>query len=233
MKIFTGFVVTFFLFGGIVQAADITFNSSGSITSSDVFDNVYVQNNGTIVDMSGGQINSVVTYDATTFNMSGGHISNYIGIGPLSTINVSDGVISLPSDFYVEGVGSITGGNISADRLKSGVNPNLEILGGTLHFGIVDLRGNLTIKGGSLQVDNSYIDYFNYLATINIYGYGFNYNPYGGAFGEGILTGHLLDDNAFTFDGLSELEYSRFNLIPEPASLCLLALGGLFLRRKF
>jgi len=107
----------------------------------------------------------------------------------------------------------IQGGQISAVRMKA-------------YYDCV-----IDIKKGVLQLDSFDMVGFSELPTINVYGYGFNYDPTGGTY-EGILTGYLTDGNPFSIDGVSDSEYLRFNLIPEPATLLFFALGGLFLRRR-
>ena len=215
-----------FLLPVCAYSTDITFTSSGTITDGNVYDNVYVRNDYTAIDMSGGQIGYLWTYDISTFNMSDGNINRSIYISNLSTINVSGGTIDISSDFVVHGYGSanLSGGNITAERLKTYPDSVINITGGNISFDYLDLGGELNIYRGLLNVDNAGIGS---PATVNIFGHGFNYDPAG----QGILTGYLLDDNFFTIDGVSQSEYTRFNLIPEPMSLLLFSFGLLVLRK--
>jgi len=223
----------------ICHATTITFTSSGIIQNGEVYNYVYVENDGTVVDMTGGQIGNLLTSYISTFNLHGGQITKVeptdtgpsINIGPLGTINILNGIVDI-GDFVLEGTGYISGGDINSYHLKTYPGSAVNISGGILDFDMADIHGDLTISGGAFYVDNSYIDYSGPdMATINIYGYGFNYDPTGGTY-EGILTGYLQDGEPFTFDGLNESEYSRFNLVPEPATLLLFALGGLILRKR-
>ena len=216
-----------FVFSLCAKATDMTFTSSGTITDGNTYDNVYVQNDGTVVNMSGGQIGHLLSWDASIFNMTGGLIFGQITIAPISTFNVSDGAINIDADFVVDSSASanISGGNISADRLKTYPDSVINITGGNISFDYLDmLGGELNIYRGLLNVDNAGIGS---PATVNIFGHGFNYDPAG----QGILTGYLLDDNFFTIDGVSQSEYTRFNLIPEPMSLLLFSFGLLVLRK--
>jgi hypothetical protein len=220
------------VFSLCAKATDITFTSSGTITDGNVYTNVYVKNNGTVVNMSGGQIGSgswgvLGTIDNSIFNLSGGQISTTsINIGPLSTINVSAGIIDVSSSFAVmdDGSANFSGGNITAERLKTYPDSVINITGGNISFDYLDmLGGELNIYRGLLNVDNAGIGS---PATVNIFGHGFNYDPAG----QGILTGYLLDDSFFTIDGVSQSEYTRFNLIPEPMSLFIFGFGLLVTR---
>jgi len=244
MRKFLGGFFAILILSVCAFATDITFTSSGTITDGNVFENVFVQNDGTVIDMSGGQINyGLYTWDASVFNMSGGSIlGTSIGIAPVSTFKIygdgtidSDGSLAVDADATV----NISGGNISAGVLKtypgfptfsipaSVVNIN----GGILNFNAFDIKGTLNIYRGLLNVNDSYISYSGYptytLADINIYGSGFNYNS-----STQILTGYLLDNNQFTIKGIDESEYTRFNLIPEPMSLLLFGFSLLALRRQ-
>jgi hypothetical protein len=207
-------------------STDITFTSSGTIEDGNVYDNVYVENNGTVVDMSGGQISHLLTWDASIFNMSGGQIIYSwpgITIDSVSTINVSGGTVDT-FDFVVYGsaVANISGGNITADRLKTSPDSVVNITGGDLNFDIFDIHGELNIYRGLLNVDDTGIGS---PATVNIFGHGFNYD-----IGNEILTGYLLDDNFFTIKGVSQSEYARFDLIPEPISLFFFGIGLLTIK---
>ncbi|MGD0078446.1 MAG: PEP-CTERM sorting domain-containing protein [Sedimentisphaerales bacterium] len=219
-------------------AANKTFTSSGQILPGETWNNVYIQNIGTIVDMSGGQVNYLSIQGANYFNMSGGQINTYIYAENGSTVNIYDGIVNLSSDFIVDGSLTsishlnIMGGNVTAKVLKAYPTSNIEFTGGILNFDTFNIMGELTIKGGSLNVNYAYIGYGPYPAMVNVYGYGFNYNPTGGNLGEGILTGYLLDNNFFSINGLSESEFQSFNLIPEPATLALFAIGSLAILRR-
>lgn len=67
---------------------------------------------------------------------------------------------------------------------------------------------------------------------INLYAYDVTYDPSTGGCGGGIIEGkYFYDDSYFAYD-LYPGTYSFINIVPEPASLLLLSLGGLFLRKK-
>jgi len=74
-------------------------------------------------------------------------------------------------------------------------------LGGTISVEYLKAYYDCTvdIKGGELQVNNFDMVVFEKLPTINIYGYGFNYDAY-----EGILTGYLMDENTFSIGNVNE-----------------------------
>jgi hypothetical protein len=205
-------------------STDITFTSSGIITDGNVFDNVYVQNNGTLVNMSGGHIGTsssggLYMSDSSTFNMSGGVIKYTISTLGSSSFCFSNGTIEAEFDFG--GTVSLSGGSITGGgKFKPGSIVNID--DGNLNFSdTVLLYGELNIYGGLLNFDD--FDWSG--GTTNIFGYGFNYTPM-----TGILTGYLLDNNFFAIKGVSPSEYERFNLIPEPMSLLLFGFGLLTIR---
>ncbi len=102
------------------------------------------------------------------------------------------------------------------------------MMGGTAEYlGAID-SGTVNIYGGLITESlGAWND-----AVVNIYGYDFNYDPMGGSRDGGQLTGFWLDSTAFIIDLYGTDTYSHINLIPEPCSLLLLALGCLFLKRK-
>lgn len=211
--------------GGLAQANDITFSSSDTIDSPQVWGHVYVQNNGTVVNMIGGQVGYLHMYNASTFNMSGGQIEDSIFTSNSSTFNLSGGTLEI-TGFEFDGNVNISGGNITGSGKFANFPVGgcvVNITGGNLNFYSLMPYGELNIYGGLLNIGNfGWGD-----GTTNIFGYGFNYDPVGQ-----VLTGYLSDHNQFTINQLSSFEYQHINLIPEPVSLCFLAFGWLFLRRN-
>jgi hypothetical protein len=197
----------------IAVGADKEFDSSGQILAGETWDNVVIRNDNTIVDMLGGQIgrpntsDSLSAYDNSVFNMLGGQITvmyimmNSIGTSK-NTINISGGTTDVFLDFVFGGgsYGLISDGSVTAGRLK------------VYYDSVIDIRGGL------LQVNDFDMVGYDKLPTVNIYGYGFNYSG-------GVVSGYLRDSNPFSIGGVSELEYSHFNLIPEPTTLLLLGFG--------
>jgi len=220
------------------QAVDITFSTSGTIQNGEVYNYVYVENDGTVVDMTGGQIGNLQTSYISTFNLHGGQITEVdpadtgpnIDIGSLGTINILNGLVDI-GNFVLgrESYALIQGGQISAGRMKAYDDCVIDIKGGSLNFDMINIMGELNIYRGLLNIEDSWgTD-----GVVNIYGYGFNYVPTGDPFwGGGTLTGYLMDDNPFAINGLSQDEFEHFNLIPEPTTLLLFGLGGLFLRKR-
>jgi len=126
---------------------------------------------------------------------------------------------------YDSSIGNIYGGEVWAGFATYN-SSTVNIYDGNVaeHLNIND-SSVLNIYGGNVNIGNSPV--FDELSTVNIYGYGFNYDP-----GLLILTGFLSDGSSFIFSELSTSDYAHLNLIPEPATLLFFALGGLFLRRR-
>jgi hypothetical protein len=215
------------LFQPIISlAGDITFSSNGTITDGNIYDNVYVENDGTVVDMTGGQISSLFMYDLSIFNLYDGLISGSFGgidISSLSTINVLGGTIDKSGHFVVHGNANFTSGDINFGGLKTYEDSLVTVTGGSLNFGYFDIHGSVDIMKGDITVDNTGFDTS---SIVNIYSINYNYNS-----NDGILTAYLIDGGYLSMAGLEQSAYDRLNFIPEPASLFMLALGGLLFRK--
>jgi hypothetical protein len=85
----------------------------------------------------------------------------------------------------------------------------------------------LNLYGGTITVISGLSAFES--STVNIYGYGFELTGSGSS---RYLSGFWLDGTPFNDIWLRGLEtYDHVNLIPEPATVLLFALGGLMLRR--
>lgn len=217
----------------------------------------------------GGDENSgMFTYDSSTANISGGTVA-YLHTYNSSTANISGGAVGNwhawssvsghdSSTFNVYEGAFLTGGSFSSFDLYN--SSTLNVYGGGLNlFVLAHNSGIVNVYGGDLfelsPYDYSTINvYGGYIrifyenifvpetATINIYGYDFNYYPevewrYWDDPADGWwvtkLTGIGFDGTPITYWGLPDpYTNPNINLIPEPGTLCLFALGGLVLLRK-
>ncbi|MCJ7777211.1 MAG: PEP-CTERM sorting domain-containing protein [Sedimentisphaerales bacterium] len=200
---------------GLPEAqATIVFCDGGTHTVNwAIYDNVNVQNNQmnhptTLNLVTGGWIEMILSvYNSSQVNISGGSMANYIEAYGSSQVNISAGLIS--HDLWAREISqvNISGGWIGED-LCAYDNSYVNITGGWI-------RGTLYAR------DNS---------QATIYGSGFNY-PYGTITGHGILTGSFPNGDPISIL-FSADPTAGIVLIPEPATLFLLGLGAVFLRKS-
>lgn len=209
MKTLTAFMAFVFLFSSGVRADYITFTSSGTISAPSVYGSVEVHNNGTVLQLLGGTIGLLNAYDASRVEMSGGTITQGAGFIGTSSFLMTGGVINSYLVSTGTGTMDINGGTIN----------NADYIKGTWSI--------LNIRGGTINLYQGIFD--EGYGSVNIYGYNFVLDP-----SHYLISGNLADGNPFAFK-MNSVTYGKTNLIvtPEPLSLGLLAVGGLFLRRNF
>ncbi len=220
MKKLLGIAVIFLSLPVNAFATDIAFTSSGSIVTGDTYGLVSMRNDGTVVNMTGGQVSQLSTsYNHNCiFNMSGGKITDFILMRRLNTFNFSGG--SITAAFELGGTVNLSGGSIDSWGKITG---STSITGGSLNFSKLMIYGQLDVYGGLLNIS----DFEHSGGITNIYGSDFSYNS-----ASGILTGYLLDGNQFAFAGVTDYDYQHINLIPEPMSVVFVGIGLLTLRKR-
>lgn len=160
-----------------LQAEVITiFDSNSVIANGDTYDTVVVKGDGTIVDMTGGTVNKLITMNASTFNMSGGNI-----VGPdwryrvvsydSSTLNISGGNVrtlqshneskvnisgnvsfSFDLSFRDSTIVTISSSDVSIDHDDDGLvfygNSTLNLLAGSMRYVVFSGEATLNMTGG-------------------------------------------------------------------------------------
>jgi hypothetical protein len=224
--------------------ADIVFDDGGTHNVNYTIDDiVYVKNHSTVNLLSGGVTQDLVyVYPNSYLNIVGGTLKQRLtSYGAYVTI--SDGVIEnyLESFNYAGTVKShitVTGGRIAGAFPGQGAllafNSSLvAISGGQIDYLRVYDDSTAAITGGLLNDDIA----ATHNGVITIYGSGFNF-PYGELpISSGILTGVLANGDPIN-NNFGILRYgpgydgASIVLVPEPATVLLLGLGAVMVRRK-
>jgi hypothetical protein len=156
-------------------------------------------------------------FDYDTLLMTGG-TAYYLNMGGWST-----GIIEDTDPL------NIAGGDGGIWEVEASSYSELTINDGEFYDLIANGYGTVNLHGGQIFGD---LTIYNSTAWVHIFGYGFNNDPFLGSPLTGFWSGgtpfsiNLVDDTISTYDQLI------FHEIPEPASIILLGLGGLLLRKR-
>ncbi len=178
--------------------------------------------NDSMINISGGEIGArLETWDNSHATISGGLVSGVV-TARSSLLTMSSGVVQRSMSCNENSLVNISGGSIgtfSGAWLSVHRNSQLLITGGTIDASLsVYDDGQITISGSNFAIDGITVDYGQYYAS--------NY-PYG----KGTLTGTLA--NGDILDGSFNIyDDASIVLVPEPATILLLSLGGLVLRKR-
>lgn len=184
---------------------------------------------------------SLMAYDDSVINVLGGTINGHLIGYHNSSITISSGTVTgyLDTNNYSNAI--VSGGTFDYD-VHARDYSNITISGGVIERSLfANEHGDIIMSGGTIgSIIYAGTSYENSTSTITFMGSNFAINGISVGYGEfdsggtgqrhGILTGNLsngglLNNEFYIYSG------SSIVLIPEPATLLLLGLGGLLIKK--
>jgi len=195
-------------------AVSKVFYEDGVIQDGDDYTIVQVLNDA-VVNMTGGLVTDALgTEDTSTLNIFGGYAAR-VGATEWSFINLYDGM----ETGYIEILSSST----------------LNMYGGLTGVVEIGTTNPVHLRGGAIT------DYLIARSTVDIYGYDFSYDLYGGSYGGGRLSGFWTNGIPLSIDlyaiynppyggTIDTWSHVVLHTIPEPSTLILLTFAVVFMR---
>ena len=195
--------------------------SGGSVSTLKAYDT-------STVDISGGSVHFLQAYDKACLKLSSGNVA-VIESYDTTRVEIIGGTFNKLS-IYDNSTATLSGGGLS-DWLNVWNKSNLNIIGGSI--GGRGLRvwntANVNIYGGNVWTVHAFQSAtITFWATDFFLGEGLSLNG-NELVGIGLLSGQWLDGTEWTTEIRWNDDTATILLIPEPATLLLLSLGGLAL----
>lgn len=219
-------VVLFAVNGLYAVPVDKIFTEDGVIQDGDEYRYVDIYDtppSRTTVSMFGGSIDRLIAYDSSVLNFTGGTISGLYAYD-FSTINISGGYIHTPFAWDYSTIN--ISGTFNAVEVCATAAGIVNVMGGTMKA-VAGWGGVINLYGGIVTDDIHAVG-----GWVNVFGYDLEKSSTGGEYGYGYVSGFWNDGTAFTIDLYGQGTYDHINLVPEPSSLMLFALGSLLIRRR-
>ena len=235
-------IIFFILSGSLCLGTTATFTEDGTINGEtyDVVDilntatvdmiagsvgNMYVRNSGTL-DFYGGTITDIELWNSGTLNLEGASLTG-LKLTDSSVFNLNTGIFDGLLEMSLSSQAGINGGQVVNASLTSDNDSITNIYNGDISWDGVDLyHATLNIYGGDVLFNGGFSLYDD--AGINVFYSSVLYDKPGGI----IIGYNLLDNSEFMLNQFTQPEVDQINFVPEPATLLLFGLGGLFLRKR-
>jgi hypothetical protein len=202
-----------------------TFYTSGQINPGEQWNVVEIYGDSTVIDMLGGWVDVLHSFDASTTNMTGGKILTLVTYD-YSTANISSGsiyychsvnhsIVNFSGDASVLGMLASEDSTLNlcegyiSDDISIRNNGMLNFYGGSVPIVSVTNFGVMELRGGVIE---NWIGAWEYSA-INIYGHDLVKTNYGGAYGLGQVYGFWDDGTPFSINLYGTETYLHINLI--------------------
>jgi len=204
------------------------YNSGTIAVSSGKIHEVYAYDNSSI-PVSGGSVDALYAYGASSVSVSDGSIDTIFAYNT-SSVDISGGSYSNAVNAEDASNVDISGGSFY--NMRAYGTSRVEISGGNIPYLFVRDTSSVDIYGGHVAVlfafDNSVVTFVgtDFLATNGLSLAGDE------VVGQGILTGKWLDGTPWSTNISSHGSGATIRVTPEPATLSLLALGGLAVMRR-
>lgn len=233
--------------GGIYNDVTIMNTATVGMTNGDV-SRMYVQNLGTL-NFYNGNIGQADLWNSGKFNLEGASFGNTLSLNNSSLFNLNSGTFDgliygydyshitvnggqapgIELDMSSYAIADIYAGNVAIDSLDLHQYSVNNIHGGDITFNCypwIDDNSKLNIYGGDITFTQGFSLHDD--AEINVFYSSVIYDKPGGI----IIGYHLLDNSEFMLDQFTYSEIDQINFVPEPTTLLLFGLGGLFLRKR-
>ena len=237
--------------GGRIGMAWV-YNAGQIIISNGFVSNELRAYDTSAVGISGGLVNYLYATDSSTVDISGGNVLTGLIAHETSTVNISGGDVLSNLTAYNTSTVDISGGNVCG--VGANDSSTVNISGGSLYYGLSATDSStVDISGGQVYQFNAFgtstVDISGGLVgSLDAYGsstvtfYGYDFRATGGlsldgdkVLGTGVLSGRWSgpDDTIWAIPIRAHDSGATISLVlPEPATLSLLALGGLAMLRR-